>query len=264
MWSFGDLIRNFFTNKDFLPSADKIPGTMFTPLHLIVSCILLGAVIYLSIVLSKKSEKTIKRVFFVLWASLTVLEAVKITWETLTSRGGAFEWGGVLPLYPCSIFMYAMPLAIFGTGILRKAGCGYVCTLGLLGGAINFVYPATILFNYSIFSFSGFHTMFYHGTLVFCALTMILSRYNTFDWVKKWYELFIPAIPLFATSVVANIVNFSKINSDYMFFKLKSFIFAPVGEALPTVVCVIIVYFAYVIIHAAPYLPFYIKGLKKK
>ena len=29
--TFSDLIKNFFTHKDFLPSADKIPGTLFTP-----------------------------------------------------------------------------------------------------------------------------------------------------------------------------------------------------------------------------------------
>ena len=39
MWTLSDLLKNFFTHKDFLPSADQIPGTMFTPLHFIFSAI---------------------------------------------------------------------------------------------------------------------------------------------------------------------------------------------------------------------------------
>ncbi|MBO5286942.1 MAG: YwaF family protein [Clostridia bacterium] len=262
MWGFLDLIKNFFTNKDFLPSADKIPGTMFTPLHFIVSAILIALVVFLSIYVAKKKANSIKKIFTVIWILAVSLEAVKIAWETLTSRGGTFEAGGVLPLYPCSIFMYALPLIIFGKGYIKEAGCGYICTLGIVGGTINFVYPATILGNYSIISFSGFHTMFYHGAIVFCALTLIISRFHTFNWVKKWWELFIPAVPFFAVSIIANIVNFSSINSDYMFFKLNSFIFAPIGEATPDFVAVIIVYIAYIIIHAVPYLPGFIKNLK--
>ena len=37
MWSFTDLICNFFTHKDFLPPADQLPGTLFTPLHFVAS-----------------------------------------------------------------------------------------------------------------------------------------------------------------------------------------------------------------------------------
>jgi hypothetical protein len=74
----------------------------------------------------------------------------------------------------------------------------------------------------------------------------------------------LPAVPALVVSIVANAVNFSKINSDYMFFKLNSFFFAPIGAALDDWLSVLIVYLLYLIIHAAPYLPCYIKHLKTK
>jgi hypothetical protein len=40
-----------------------------------------------------------------------------------------------------------------------------------------------------------------------------------------------------------------------MFFKLSSFIFAPIGAATPDWFSVILVYFSYILIHALPYLP---------
>jgi hypothetical protein len=261
--NFSDLIRSFFTNKDYLPSAEEIPGTLFTPLHFVFAGAMLFLVIFFAFFVSKKSEKTVKTVFLIGWAALTVLEIVKIAWETLTAAGGAFEWGGVLPLYPCSIFMYAMPLAIWGNGKVRYMGCGYVCTLGFLGAAINFIYPANVLSNYSCISFAGLHTFFYHGFMLFCALAMIISGYHSYKKAYLWSDLLLPSVPALAVSVIANIVNFSKIGSDYMFFKLNSFFFAPIGAATHDAVSVIIVYAIYLVIHALPYIPGFIANRNK-
>ena len=264
MYTFFDLIGNFFTHKDFLPPADKLPGTLFTPLHIGFAVIMLALVIGLGLLLSKKSEKTIRVVFAVIWASLTCLELAKILWETYTGASVSFEWTGVLPLYPCSIFMYAMPLAIWGRGSVRYAGCGYVCSLGLLGGAINFIYPANVLSNYSCISFAGLHTFLFHGAIVFCALVMLRSGYHSYKTAKSISDLLLPAIPALCVSLIANAVNFSPIGSDYMFFKLNSFFFAPIGRATPDWLSVILVYVIYLTIHSLPYLPFFIKNLRAK
>ena len=255
------LIKNFFTHKDFLPPASTLPGTLFTPLHFIFSACVLILIVFTGIVLSKKSEEAIRTVFTVLWLTVTCLELVKIVWETYSGRTVDLELGGILPLYPCSIFMYAMPLAIWGKGCVRDMGCGYVCTLGLLGGAVNFLYPANILSRYSCISFAGFHTFLYHGAIVFCALVMLKSGYHSYKRFTKAWQLLLPAVPALAVSVIANAVNFSEINSDYMFFKLNSFFFAPIGALLPDIVSVLIVYVLYLIIHALPYIPFYIVNL---
>ncbi len=262
MHSFGELIKNFFTHKDFLPPAGEWPGTIFTPLHFIFSAIILSAVIFFAVLLSKKSERTIKLTFLVVWITVSVLEAVKIVWETVSGNTVSFAWGSIMPLYPCSIFMYAMPFAIFGKGKVRYMGCGYVCSLGFLGGAINFVYPANVLSSYSCISFAGLHTLLYHGAIVFCALVMLLSGYHSYKEAKEFTDLIIPAVPAICVSVVGNIVNFSKIGSDYMFFKLNSFFFAPIGAATPDWLSVVIVYFIYLLIHALPYLPSYFKNRK--
>lgn len=262
MNSLGELIKNFFTHKDFLPPADEIAGTIFTPLHFVFAAVLLSAIIFFGILLSKKSEKAIRVTFCIIWAILSCLEVIKIVWETYTGNTVSFEWGGILPLYPCSIFMYAMPLAIFCKGKIRYMGCGYVCSLGLLGGAINFFYPANVLDKYSCISFAGFHTFFYHGAIVFCALVMLLSGYHSYKNAKKPTDLLLPAIPALCVSLIANAVNFSPIGSDYMFFKMNSFFFAPIGAVLPDIVSVILVYLIYLLIHALPYLPFYFKNRK--
>ena len=128
MKDFGYLLENFFTHKDFLPPADQLPGTMFTPLHFIFAAIVLAVVIVSAIVVGKH-KRSIKPVFITVWATMVVLEIAKITWESVTGETIGIEWTGVLPLYPCSLYMYAMPFAIWGKGNVQKAACGYVCTL---------------------------------------------------------------------------------------------------------------------------------------
>lgn len=207
--------------------------------------------------------KKLKKVFAILWAFLVFFEITKIVWESVSGKVVSVELGGILPLYPCSIFMYAMPFAIWGRGATREAACGYVCTLGLLGGLINFVYPANVLSNYSCISFAGLHSLTYHSAMVFYAITMLLSGYHSYTDAKKFKDLLVPAIPCLVMSIPANLVNFSPINSDYMFFRLRSFFFAPIGAALPDMLCVLIVYCLYLLIHALPYIPFYIKNRSK-
>ena len=264
MQSFTGLLRNFFTHKDFLPPANEIAGTLFTPLHIAFAAIILAVVIFGAIKLAKREERTIRTVFAVMWGALAVLEVTKIVWETVSGNTVNFEWTGILPLYPCSIFLYAMPFAIWGKGRVRYAACGYVCSLGFVGGVVNFVYPANILNNYSCISFAGFHTFLFHGAIVFTMLAMLISGYHSYAKARTVRDLLLPSAPFLAVSVVANLANFSKIDSDYMFFKLESFIFAPIGAATPDWVAVIIVYIAYIVIHALPYIPFYILNKKKE
>ena len=100
-FGFGDLIANFFTHKDFLPSADKMPGTMFTPLHFIFAAIIAVIVIIGILIVRRLPESKIKIVFTVLWAVLTVAEMAKLIWETTTGRVPEVNWTGNLPVYPC-------------------------------------------------------------------------------------------------------------------------------------------------------------------
>ena len=96
--------------------------------------------------------------------------------------------------------------------------------------------------------------------MLFAAIVMLRSGYHSYKKARRLTDLLLPAVPALCVSVIANAVNFSKINSDYMFFKLNSFFFAPIGAVTPDLVSVIAVYFLYLIIHALPYLPCYFKN----
>ncbi len=259
----GKILRNFFTHKDFLPPPEQWPGTLFTPMQ-ILFCLAVAVWIGFACVQSaKKGEAHLKKVYFVLWVLAVVTEFIITFWEMYAGKAVQFELENMLPFWPCSIFYLAAPFAVFGKGNVRQAACGYFCTLGLLGGVVNFVYPATYISRYSCLSLAGLRTIFFHGSLIFIGVTMLLSGYHSYGNVHSRKQLLLPAMPMLLMSVPANIVNFTVPGTDYMFFKMESFFFAPVGRVTPDWLTVILVYGIYLLLHAAPYLPSYFAHKKE-
>lgn len=243
-----ELFSYFFTNKAYIDV--DLPGKLFSPLHFVIMAILTIAVPLAAFFLRKIGHKKIKIIFIVLWAVVSAFEVVKITWESVTNPNG-FEATGILPLYICSLFMYVMPFAIWSKpdSFLRRMACGFLCTLNMVGGLINFVYPVNVLSNYSAISFAGLHTLIYHAAMVFVALLMLFSRYYRFE-LKDACLAFIP-IAVF--SIPAHIVNFT-IGADYMFFRGNFFPFSIVASHMPVWLWIIVLYIGY---FAVPYL-FYV------
>ena len=248
-----EVFKYFFTNKAFLPA--DLPGRLFSPLHIVFMVILTIGIPLLAWVLRKIDKKKLKVLFIVLWITMTVFEVIKITWESLTNPTG-FSVQGILPFYICSIFMYVMPFAIWGkeNGFVRKMACSFLCTLNLIGGLVNFVYPVNVLSNYSCISFAGLHTLCYHGVMVFVALLMLFSGYYRFDNIKEAIFVF---VPLFVVSIPANIVNFT-FDASYMFFR-GGFPFSLISDHMPWWLWLIVLYAAYALIPFLFYLPGFIK-----
>lgn len=262
MKDFGYLVKNFFTHKDKLAPSWELPGTMFTPLHFAVAAVILAIVIASALLIGKK-KKLIKPIFVALWITVLVLEIVKIVWESTSGNTVGLEVTGILPLYPCSIFMYAMPFAIWGSEKAKQIACGYVCTLGLLGGAVNFFYPMTVLYNYSIISFTAMHSMFYHGVMLFTCMVMLISGYHRYTDVRSASALLMPCIPTLIISIPANIVNYT-FDADYMFFRGTSAFLPGIFGDTPKIAVTLIIYALYIIVPAVFYLPSFIANRKSR
>ena len=261
--TFIDLIKNFFTHKDFLPDAAQIPGTLFTPLHLGVSALALAIFVFIAYILIKTDRKKMQITLTALWATVVVLEVIKLIWETYAGARVYLFVQGALPLYPCSLFLFVFPISIWSHGLVKNAVCSYVCTLGFIGAAINFFYPANIMGQYSVISFSGILTLFTHGVMLTAALVLFFRREIQLTRIDSLAKLLTPALPVLIFSIPVNIVNFT-CDADYMFFKCESFVLAPIGAATPDFVTVIIMYILYTLIHILPFLPSYIANIKNK
>lgn len=263
MNTLSDLLQNFFTHKDHLPPADQIPGTLFTPLHFAFAAGLLALVILGALELSRHKER-IRPVFTAIWVVAVVWEVVIVYWESTAGDTPGLDLQTNLSLYPCSLFIYTLPFIIWGRGAVQKMAYGYLCTLGVLGGAVNFIYPSIRLASYSCISFVGFHTFFFHSAIVFTFLVVVLSGMHRYGGVTHWYELLYPAVPSLLLSIPANIVNYSKVGSDYMFFRGELPLFQSIFGDAKDVTTTLIFYGAYILIPALCYLPSYLRSLHRR
>lgn len=248
------LMQNFFTHKDFLPAADQIPGTLFSPLHFVYETVVLAIVIGSAFYVARH-KKIMKATFTWMLAILVIFEVVIISWDTLAGSRSHLDLAVNLSLYPCSIFMYVMPFVIWGKGLLKRMACGYVCSLGLLGALINFLYPVARLMDYSCISFAALHTFTYHGCMLFTCLVLLISGEHSYTRVTKWWEPFLASVPGLVLSIPANLVNYSSIQADYMYFTNQHFLSQRVFGTTPPHIVTMVMYGVYLVVPALFYLP---------
>ena len=254
---FDYLLSHFFTHKDFLPPPRQIPGTIFTPLHYGFAALLLG-IIFLGGLWVIRHPKKIRPVLMGVWLTMVIWEPVIVLWDSVAGPVNAFDLQTSLSLYPCSIYLYAMPFLFWGSGRLKQMASGYLCTLGLLGASINFLYPATRLVTYSCISFPGLHTFCFHGAMLFTCVVLLGSGQHRYQ-ARSLGDLMAPSIFSLILSVPANLVNYSPIDADYMFFKGRIFpLNAIFADASPETVTVIL-YVLYIAVPALFYIPSYLR-----
>ncbi len=253
------VLANFFTHKDYLVPANEIPGTIFTPMSYVFEAVVL-AIVVLSAVYVARHKKLIKPVFITQWVVLLIWEAAIVSFDSLAGKTPGFDFQTSLSLYPCSIFLYVMPFAIWGRGIYKRIACGYVFTLGLLGGAVNFLLPVSRLTDYSCLSFAAFHTFAFHGSMIFTFLVMILSGYHSYGGITQLRELFYPCIPSLLMSVPANILNYSPLHSDYMYFRGDFFLLQRLFHNPAPIAVTITLYILYILVPALFYFPSYYRS----
>ena len=250
------VLQHFFTHKDFLVPPEQIPGTLFTPLHLVFEAAVLAFIIGFALWLSRRKEK-IRTVLIADWILLLCWEFVIIWWDSTQGLHKGIDYQAGLSLYPCSLFLYALPLIIWGKGAWKQMACGYVFTLGLLGAGINFLYPFSRLQDYSCLSFPAFHTFTFHGSMLFVFLVLLFSGAHSYRSAGSFRELLYPSVLSMLQSVPANLLNYT-IGADYMYFRGKIFLMQPLVGHLPEPVVTLMLYVLYLVIPAMFYLPSYL------
>ena len=263
MKDFHYLIQNFFTHKDYLAPAEQIPGTIFTPLSFAFEAVVLLMIFTGAYWVSRKQER-IKPTFRTLWFVLLVWEVVIILWENFSGETKGMDWATSLSLYPCSIFLYTLPFMIWGHGVARRIAYGYISTLGLLGALVNFLFPLSRLTTYSCISFPGFHTFAFHGSMLFVFCVVMMSRSHSYCHVEHWWELFLPCVASLIVSIPANLLNYSPIDADYMYFTGDFPLLTAIFAGVPEIAITAILYVLYILVPATFYLPSYLCHLVRQ
>lgn len=191
---------------------------LFSIGHLLLICMTaLG--IYIALKFTNQ-DKVLSNIRF-LTISVWILEIIKIAFNFYAGNGN--NPNTFVPLYFCSILLYAGLMSGFGKGKIKRTGDVFLATGGIVGGIIFILTPTTSLPNYPMFHFISFHSFLYHGIMVYIGLLIHKTKYITLDKNDiKYYANLILTI-----CVLAYIVNVM-FDSNLMFIS-KDFPNHPLG-----------------------------------
>ena len=141
-----------------------------------------------------------------LWA----LELLKILFKL--KREKSRDPGTWVPLYFCSVALYALLLSGFGQGVWQRAGDVFLATGGLCAGVCFLAYPSSSLLLYPWWHFCSLHSFVYHGAMVW--LGVLVSRSGLFSLRPSDFPLYFGFVLLFC--LLALLVN-RRCGSNLMF-----------------------------------------------
>ncbi len=194
----------------FAKAGEYEPCGIFTVQHFeLIFITILGIIFALKNTVNKTKEEVkqiIKRCTIVMW----ILEVIMIIFKLCT--GDVRNLNNYVPLYYCSLLLYAGLLSSFGKGKIKRMGDVFLATGGIIGGLVFIILPTTSLPAYPMLHMVSLHSFLFHGTMIYLGLLIDITKY---------IELQASDIKYFATlvgivCVLASFIN-KKFGSNLMF-----------------------------------------------
>lgn len=160
--------------------------------------------------------KITKRCMIIIWG----LEIIKVVFNLAV--GNVRKINTYVPLYYCSILLYAGILALSSNRHLKRAGTTFIKTGAIVAGIVFIISPVTSLSEYPAFHFISIHSFIYHGIMIY--LGIIYNKKDSEQLERK--DIFYYASLIFLVCMIAYIIN-NIFGSNLMFISEslpKSFI----------------------------------------
>lgn len=183
---------------------------MFTKAHFVlISATVLGIIIALKKTVKKTKnevEQIIKKCTIAMWIFEIVIKIFKL------STGELKNVNNYVPLYYCSILLYAGALSSLAKGKLRRVGDVFLATGSIIGGMVFIIMPTTALPTYPMLHIVSLHSFIFHGIMVYLGLLINVTHYIELEKSDiKYYALLVGGV-----CILAYIIN-NIFDSNLMF-----------------------------------------------
>lgn len=173
---------------------------LFSAPHYISSaiCVLLIA---LFVFLSRKiSDRALLLVTRVLAIAIGTLEVIKIIFKLAIGEGVIIDhW---VPLFYCSLFIYALFMCGFGKGVIYKIGCVFLMTGCAIPGLLFLIFPVTSLPDYPYYHFISLHSMLFHSSMVYLGIIYLKKSYVAFSKRSYLYYVIFVSVPILLSLIL--------------------------------------------------------------
>lgn len=197
---------------DYKYDLNGFTSDLFSRNHIIFLIIAFISIVLIGI-FAKKIKKKSMDIFFKIFAIvISVLEITKITWESYydITRGFGFNYGGILPLYTCSLLIYCAFVVGFGKGKAKDIALTWMSTIGMITGFIIMIYPNGLNW-YPVLTFGGMHSLLFHFSMAASGVLILASGYKKLNWK----DIYLSLIPMLILEII--VIPFDYIfKVDYM------------------------------------------------
>ena len=199
-----------------------------------------------------KNKKDVYQIIKNCTIFVCIFEIVIITFKI--KNYGIKNVNNYLPLYYCSLLIYAGLLSSFGKEKIKRTGDVFLATGAIIGGTLFMIYPSTSLPAYPMFHLVSLYSFVFHGIMVYLGILVNITNYVKLESKDIIYYASLVGI----ICIAAYFVN-EKFDSNLMFIS-KNF----PGTILEVLYKITGKYFTIIMIMAQMIIPFYLSyGLKK-
>ena len=121
------------------------------------------------------NKNVIKKRIQIVTICAWVLEIIKIIFNLSIGNGNNINT--YVPLYYCSILLYAGIFSSLGKGTLKRIGDVFLATGGIIGGIIFLILPTTSITTYPMLHYLSLQSFIYHGAMVYLGIIINKSQY---------------------------------------------------------------------------------------
>lgn len=182
---------------------------IFTTGHLTLTVITVICII-IALKYTLNQKKDTKKIIKGCTIFVCIFEIIVITFKV--TNDGFDNLNNYVPLYYCSLLLYAGLFSSFGKGQLKRVGDVFLATGGIIGGIIFILFPSTSLPTYPMFHLVSIHSFIYHGIMVYLGILINITNYI----IIQKNDIIYYASLVFVTCMLAYIVN-KIFNSNLMF-----------------------------------------------
>ena len=188
---------------------------IFTLGHFILIILTTIGIITALIKTKNKSKDDVSRIIKNMTIIIWILEVFRIGFNLYI--GEIHNVNSYMPLYYCSLLLYAGAMSSFGKGKIKRAGDVFLATGGIIGGIIFIILPTTSLPSYPMLHFLSIHSFFFHGTMVYLGLLINITHYIKLEWKDIGYFASLVGILCIVALVINNICdsNLMFISKDF-------------------------------------------------
>ncbi len=184
-----------------------VPG-VFSWFHFLLLIPIIGLTIFISCFFKDAKEKTYKRILFIFWILILVLELFKQILKSF-HYGSPSYWEYSVRDFPfsiCSMIYYFIPLILFVNKekhpLLVDTANGYMCLISLFMGILVCLYTDMVMTR---MIFINVQSLIHHGTQVILGVYIFIWNRKNIN-IKTTYRTLIAFL---ITAVIAIVINVS-------------------------------------------------------